>query len=96
MLYEVITELARIQRDGLLYTAFAILLASVFATLAARYLTRRLHRIQHVVDAVQHDNTLARVALSGDDEAARLGRAVNAMLDALAARNDELRASEAP
>jgi len=87
-------ELARIRRDGLLYSGLAILLASLFATLAARYLTRRLHRIERVVDAVQRNETERRVELAGDDEAARLGRAVNAMLDALAARGEELRASE--
>ncbi|WP_374324052.1 ATP-binding protein [Azonexus sp.] len=87
-------EIARIRRDGLIYTLFAILLASAFATLAARYLTRRLHAIQRVADAVQRGDPAPRVHLDGNDEAARLGQAVNAMLDALAERSDALRASE--
>ncbi len=87
-------EISRIRRDGLLYTLFAILLASAFATLGARYLTRRLHAIQRVADAVQRGDTQTRVELAGSDEAARLGDAVNAMLDALASRAEELRASE--
>ena len=87
-------EIARIRRDGLLYTLFSILFASAFATLAARYLTRRLHAIERVADAVQRGDTGRRVELGGSDEAARLGQAVNAMLDTLAERNEALRASE--
>ncbi len=87
-------ELAEIQRKGLLHILGAILLSLLFATLTGRYLTRRLDAIAQVADAIQAGSAGRRAQLTGNDEAARLGRAINAMLDALAERESELRRSE--
>ena len=77
-------ELRNSRLKAYLYAALATLLAAFCAHLAARYLTRRLAAIERVTDAVQRGEHGQRVALAGSDEAARLGRAINTMLDALA------------
>ena len=77
-------ELRNSRRKAYIYAALATLLAAFFAHLAARYLTHRLTAIERVTDAVQRGEHGQRVALAGRDEAARLGRAINTMLDALA------------
>lgn len=77
-------ELRNSRRKAYIYAALATLLAAFFAHLAARYLTHRLAAIERVTDAVQRGEHGQRVALTGSDEAARLGRAINTMLDALA------------
>lgn len=89
------SELARIQRNGMLYALLAVVLSISFALVAGRYLTRRLDAIQQVADAVEAGDNSLRVQLAGEDEASHLGHAVNAMLDALARRETELRISEA-
>ena len=89
------SELARIQRNGMLYALLAVVLSISFALVAGRYLTRRLDAIQQVADAVEAGDNSLRVQLAGEDEASHLGHAVNAMLDALARRETELRNSEA-
>lgn len=67
----------------------------LFATFTGRYLTRRLDLIQEVVDQVETGHTAARVQLdSFNDEAKRLGLAVNTMLDTLSQRTDSLQQSE--
>ncbi|MBI5108449.1 MAG: response regulator [Rhodocyclales bacterium] len=87
-------QLSDMARDALIYVLLAIMLSSLVALWAGRYLTRRLSAIQQVADAVEAGQMDMRVDLTGDDEAARLGRQLNAMLDALAQRADELRKSE--
>ncbi|WP_306605769.1 ATP-binding protein [Azonexus sp.] len=87
-------ELAQIGRNGMLYALLAVSLSGLFALLAGRYLTRRLDVIQRVADTVQAGDNSLRVNLAGNDEASHLGRAVNAMLDALAQRETDLRNSE--
>ena len=77
-------------RDALIHVLLAIVLSSLVALWAGRYLTRRLSAIQQVADAVEAGQTDMRVALTGDDEAARLGRQLNAMLDSLVSQQDEL------
>jgi sensor histidine kinase regulating citrate/malate metabolism len=49
-------EIATITQSGLVYTLIAITLSVFFASLAGRYLTRRLYAIQRVADAVQAGN----------------------------------------
>jgi hypothetical protein len=88
------TELTHIRRNGILYALLAVILSISLALLAGRYLTRRLSVIQRVADAVEAGDNSLRVKLSGEDEASHLGHAVNAMLDALARRETELRNSE--
>ena len=87
-------ELAEIRRNGLLYTLAAVLFGSLVATLLGHWLTRRLHAIQEVADAVQAGDRSQRAQLTGTDEAATLAQAFDAMLDALAAREAALRVSE--
>ncbi len=87
-------DIAQVRKNGLCLALVAILLASLFATFTGRYLTRRLDLIQEVVDQVETGHTAARVQLDGNDEAKRLGLAVNAMLDTLSQRTDSLQQSE--
>jgi PAS domain S-box-containing protein len=86
--------LAAITRDGVVYTLAAILAGAVLAAVVARRLTRRLQRIGTVADAVQRGDYSRRASLGGEDEAARLAAAFDAMLDTLAARESALRESE--
>ncbi len=85
------SQLTGMARDALIYVLLAIVLSGLVALWVGRYLTRRLQAIQQVADAVEAGHTSMRVDLTGDDEAARLARQFNAMLDALAQRADELR-----
>jgi PAS domain S-box-containing protein len=87
-------QLTDMARDALIHVLLAIVLSSLVALWAGRYLTRRLSAIQQVADAVEAGQTTMRVELTGDDEAARLGRQLNAMLDALDQRTEQLRKSE--
>ena len=83
-------QLTDMARDALIYVLLAIVLSSLVALWAGRYLTRRLSAIQQVADAVEAGQTAMRVDLAGDDEAARLARQFNAMLDSLVRQQDEL------
>ena len=87
-------DIAEIRQNGFYLALVAILLVSLFATVTARYLTRRLDQIQEVVDQVETGTPEVRVQLNGNDEASRLGCAVNAMLDTLAQRAEALQQSE--
>jgi PAS domain S-box-containing protein len=87
-------KLARITRNGIAYALAAIFIGSFVAWFVGRRITRRLYAVQETFDAVRSGNHLARSTLAGDDEAAVMGREFNAMLDALAQRDAELRASE--
>jgi len=76
-------NLATIVREGIFFALIGVVLSALVATLAGRYLTRRLYVIQKVSNAVQAGQSGLRAELSGDDEAAQLARQFNAMLDAL-------------
>ncbi|TAN49429.1 MAG: response regulator [Methylococcaceae bacterium] len=80
--------------DGLIYAVIAICIGSLLAAMLGWRLTRRLYAIQAVSNAVQTGDSERRVGLAGVDEAARLGRAFDAMLDALALRDQALQQSE--
>jgi diguanylate cyclase (GGDEF)-like protein/PAS domain S-box-containing protein len=84
-----LAEIIKIRRNGLFYALTAILFVAIIASLASRYLTRRLNMIQLVADEVQAGANL-RVVMSGDDEAALLARQFNSMLDSLAQREAQL------
>jgi diguanylate cyclase (GGDEF)-like protein len=88
-------ELAKTQREAVLYTLFSVLLGGLFAALSVRYLVQRLHAVQRVANAVQKGELQLRAAVTGEDEAAELAGHFNAMLDRLAERDDALRKSEA-
>ncbi len=77
-------EITTVRQHGVWYTLVAIVLSMVFSGLAGHVLSRRLHAIQKVADAVQSGDADLRVTLRGDDEAARLGQQFNAMLDWIA------------
>jgi diguanylate cyclase (GGDEF)-like protein/PAS domain S-box-containing protein len=56
-------------------------------------LTRRLEKLAGAADRVAGGNLALRVAVRGQDEVARVGRAFNSMVARLAANLDELRAA---
>ena len=87
-------KLAEITRSGVVYALAAILIGSVIAWFMGRRITRRLYAVQETIDAVRSGNRLARSSIAGTDEAAVMAREFNSMLDALAERDAELRASE--
>ncbi len=92
--HSLMAELEQVRRNGLLYALVAILLSSVFAALTGRLLTKRLHEIRRVADAVEHGALGLRVQLDGADEAAQLADRFNQMLNGLARQQAELSASE--
>ena len=83
------TQLADASWKGLWLTLGVIVLSVPFAWWAASRMTRRLQTIQTVADAVQNGETQLRVNVKGQDEAARLARQFNAMLDSLAQQTQE-------
>ncbi len=87
-------KLAEITKSGIVYALAAILIGSVIAWFMGLWITRRLYAVQETIDAVRSGNRLARSSLAGADEAAVMGQEFNAMLDALAERDMELRTSE--
>lgn len=86
-----IAELINIKQSGLFYVLIAIGLSVFLVVLVSRILTRRLYAIQKVADAVQAGESHLRVALSGTDEAAKLAKQFNVMLDSLNQREQQLR-----
>ncbi|WP_232322377.1 EAL domain-containing protein [Methylomonas lenta] len=86
-----IAELVNIKQSGLFYVLIAIGLSVFLVVLASRILTRRLYAIQKVADAVQAGESHLRVELSGTDEAAKLAKQFNVMLDSLNQREQQLR-----
>jgi len=78
-------QLQRAVLFGVAYTLVAVAAGAVLAALLARRQTARLARVQATADAVRAGDTSARSRLTGDDEAAHIGRALDAMLDTLAA-----------
>lgn len=82
-------ELSKIRQSGFIYALMAVILSAVIVSLATRYLTRRLYKIQQVADRVQVGENL-RVEISGKDETARLAQQFNNMLDSLEQREKQL------
>ncbi len=83
-------RLRTITHVGILNAFGAVLIASFTVAVLGWRLTRRLYAIQTVADAIQGGERQQRVRLDGEDEAAKLGQAFDAMLDTLVQREDEL------
>lgn len=83
------TQLTNAAWKGLWLMLGVMVLCVPIAWWAASRMTRRLRTIQTVADAVQNGETQLRVNLTGRDEAARLARQFNAMLDSLAQQTQE-------
>uniref|UniRef100_Q31GA6 cyclic-guanylate-specific phosphodiesterase n=1 Tax=Hydrogenovibrio crunogenus (strain DSM 25203 / XCL-2) TaxID=317025 RepID=Q31GA6_HYDCU len=80
----------KIKFSAFAFLLIAVTLAALFATVAARYLTRRLYAIQTVADEVKQGKRSLRVKLDGVDEAAQLAKRFNIMLDTLVKRENEI------
>jgi len=87
-------KLDDITRSGVAYALGAILIGSLIAWIMGQLITRRLYAIQDTIGKVRSGNHMARSSLTGEDEACVLAGEFNSMLDALAERDRELRASE--
>lgn len=83
--------ITKTRQQGFAFTLAGILFSVMIASLVAGYLTRRLAAIQHVADGINAGQSVARVTLPGNDEAAMLARQFNDMLDSLAQRDAQLR-----
>lgn len=83
-----------IGRTGVAYAVMAIFVGIVLAVLISLWMTRRLRLIQQVAAAVQDGDLSVRAQTAGEDESAQLAHGFNAMLDALADRENALRNSE--
>jgi len=84
------TSLAKVAREGLIYTVVAILLGTLFALLLARRMTQGLYRLLEVVHAVREGRLDQRTRLDRDDEIGDLAGHVDSMLEALETGNREL------
>ncbi|MCX6899746.1 MAG: PAS domain S-box protein [Verrucomicrobia bacterium] len=87
-------KLAQITQSGVMYALAAIVIGSFIAWLMGRRITRRLYAVQETINKVRAGNRLARSSIAGTDEAALMASEFNSMLDAVAERDAELRASE--
>ncbi len=83
-------RLRTITRNGVLQAIVTIFIVSILAALMGWRLTHRLYAIQTVADAIHAGDREIRVRLKGQDEAAKLGHAFNAMLNTLTQRENEL------
>lgn len=92
---EVVRELNRIVRSGIIYAAIAILLGSLMALIMGTLFTRRLKVVQSAMKSVKSGNDNAEVILPGVDEAAALAAVFNEMLDTLRQRTLEITALNA-
>lgn len=84
-------HLDAIYRDAAKFGLLSILISSICVNIMGRHLTRRLQIIRETSDAIQAGDHTRRVHLTGFDEAAALGHALDSMLDTLALRNHALR-----
>lgn len=84
-------EFAQTRREGLVFILIGIVLSILIASMAGRFLTRRLSAIQQVANKVHEGHADARVDLGGSDEAAGLAKQFNGMLDSLEQRDKQLR-----
>ncbi|WP_138516189.1 EAL domain-containing protein [Rhodoferax bucti] len=83
-------QIERLISSSLWFMLTGVLLIALFASLTGLYFTRRLSAISRVADAVRAGDADRRVDIQGSDEAARLARDFNAMLDTLQQRQTEL------
>jgi signal transduction histidine kinase/DNA-binding response OmpR family regulator len=83
-------RLKAITQIGILQAFVAILIGSIAVAIMGWRVTHRLYAIQSVADAIQTGERAQRVQLQGQDEAAKLSNAFDAMLDNLVEREREL------
>jgi PAS domain S-box-containing protein len=82
---------SKLLRDGVILGFGAICVSILIAYFASQYLTKRLYAVQRVMEDVGRGKSGLRVEMSGDDEAACLSRHLNAMLDRMEQREEQLR-----
>jgi PAS domain S-box-containing protein len=87
-------KLAQITRSGVLYALAAILIGSIIAQVMGSRITRRLYAILETINQVRAGDGQARAPVIGGDEVSVMAKEFNAMLEAVAGRDAELRASE--
>ena len=80
-----------ITRDGLLYTAAAILIGGLLALWMSNRLTARLNAIRATAEAVREGKTEVRAPVKGIDETSIVAQGFNTMLDALQSEKSELK-----
>jgi PAS domain S-box-containing protein len=87
-------RLAVITLSSIIYGLVALFIAAILAYFMGNYLTRRIHTIQSVADAVQTVTMGQRADITGDDEVSLLARQFNSMLDRIDADEKQLKESE--
>ena len=89
-----VEKLNEIVVNGIYYALAAILIGSFLAWLMGSQITRRLYAVQNTINEVSNGNPFARVQITGTDEAARLAKEFNKMLNTLSEREATLFKSE--
>ncbi len=87
-------NLAAIEQRGFMLAGIALAFAVLSALIISSGLTRGLRQLMSVADAVHRGQHNVRAQLGRSDEIGKLACAMNAMLDALAASEQELLATE--
>ena len=85
------STLDNIFHANLFYGLISVLIGSIIAWIMGNKITRRLYTIQNTLSEVKAGNNSARTHLDGNDEAAQLAGNINAMLDIIEAREQELK-----
>ncbi len=84
------TNLRGVTREGLLYTAIAILVGVLFAWSMSRGLTRDIRRLAGFAKGIESGNRRQHTSIDRPDELGRLALDMNRMLDTLVAREQEV------
>lgn len=84
------TNLQIITRDGLLYTALAIVIGALFAFFMAKGITRGLKQIVDVAEGIKEGDQTLRADVNRHDEIGKLGQDFNLMLDSVAKSKGDL------
>lgn len=80
---DILSNLAIITRNGLLYTLLAIIIGTLFAFFMARGITRGLQQIVSVAEGIKGGDQSLRANISRHDEIGTLGEDFNIMLDTI-------------
>lgn len=84
-------KLGELTDAGIFYTVTAILVGALISWFMGNQLTRRLHTIQKTVRKIKAGEHFARIALSGNDEAAVMAREFNRMFERLQRHEQNLK-----
>ena len=87
----VAANLRVVRRDGVLFTLAALIVGMMFATWMARHVTRGLHRLIEVSEQTRLGQRDVRAGLTQQDEIGTLSRGFDAMLDAVAESEAQVR-----